>query len=429
VIVGRAVRLPQPSQLGLMCLLVGLVGAALALAIGAASRSSPLVPARKGGFGEWLQGPLDFGLALRPWGFVVLLLGMSACYLCLLAWADRVPVRAALASIVALHVIFLLAPPLLSTDAFNYLDYARLGVVHHLNPYQHSPAAAPHDVAYPYVGWRTATTVYGPLFTLASYPLGTLSLSEALWTVKLATAAAGLGCVGLVWAAARRLGRPPLAAAMFIGLNPVLLVYAIGGGHNDVLMMLLVLCGIYLLLAEREVGGALAVAGAAAIKVSAGLMIPFLMIGARRPLRVLLGALAGAAGLATVAFAAFGSHALSFVHTLSVQQQHGSLHSVPKTVSEAFGLESNAAGVRALTAAGFGVSLVVLLARAYRGADWVTAAGWATLALLLATTWLLPWYVVWLVPLAALSESWPLRLATVALGAFVIALRIPLWLQ
>src|SRR6266550_4028105 len=107
---GRVVRLPQPSQLGLMCLLVGLVGAALALAIGAASRPSPLVPARKGGFGEWLQGPLDFGLSLRPWGFVVLLLGMCACYLCLLAWADRVPVRAALASIVALHVIFLLAP-------------------------------------------------------------------------------------------------------------------------------------------------------------------------------------------------------------------------------------------------------------------------------------------------------------------------------
>jgi Glycosyltransferase family 87 len=412
-----------------MCVLIALVAAALALAIGAASQPSPLVPARKGGFSGWLRGPLDFGLSLRPSGFVVLLLAMCACYLCLLAWADRVPVRAAVTSIVAVHVIFLLAPLLLSTDAFNYLDYARLGVVHHLNPYQHTPVAASHDVAFPYIGWRTATTVYGPLFTLASYPLGALSLSEGLWTVKLATAAASLGCVWLVWAGARRLGRPPLSAAMFVGLNPVLLVYAVGGAHNDVLMMLLALCSIYLLLTEREVGGALAIVGAGAIKLSAGLLLPFLLIGARRPLRMLLGALAGAAGLAAVAFAVFGSHALSFVHVLSVQQQHGSLHSVPKTVSQTFGLGSNPVGVRLFAAGAFGVALAVLLARAYRGADWVTTAGWATLALLLATTWLLPWYVVWLVPLAALSESWPLRLATVALGAFVIALRIPLWLQ
>jgi hypothetical protein len=144
---------------------------------------------------------------------------------------------------------------------------------------------------------------------------------------------------------------------------------------------------------------------------------------------MLLGALGGAAGLAAVAFAVFGSHALSFVHVLRVQQQHGSLHSVPKTVSQTFGLGSNPAGVRLFAAGAFGVALVALLARAYRGADWVTTAGWATLALLLATTWLLPWYVVWLLPLAALSKSLPLRLATLGLGAFVIALRIPLWLQ
>jgi Glycosyltransferase family 87 len=408
--------------------LLGLVAAALALVVGAASRPSPLVPARKGGFSDWLRGPLDLGLSIRPSGFVVLLLVMCACYVCVLIWADRVPVRVGLASVVALHLIFLLAPPLLSTDIFNYVDYARLGVVHHLNPYQHTPGAAPHDAAYGYVAWRNATTVYGPLFTLASYPLGGLSLPAAIWTAKAVTAAAGLGCVGMVWAVARRLERPPLPAAMFVGLNPVLLVWGIGGGHNDVLMMLLALCGIYLSLAQRELGGAMAVAAASAVKLSAGVVLPFMVLGARRPLRAVIGAVAGAAALAVLAFAVFGSHATSFLRVLAAQQDHGSLHSVPKAFADTFGIDATVAAMRPFTTAVFVIALGFLLVRARRGVDWVTAAGWATLALLLATTWFLPWYVVWLLPLAGLSRSRPLRFATLGLGAFAIAMRIPLWL-
>jgi alpha-1,6-mannosyltransferase len=342
--------------------------------------------------------------------------------------SDHIPVRPAIASIVALHLIFFLAPPLLSTDVFNYVDYARLGVLHGLNPYQYTPAAAPHDAAYPFIGWRTATSVYGPLFTIVSYPLGALSLSAALWTAKFIAAASSLGSVALVWASARRLGRPPLPAAMFLGLNPVLLVYAVGGAHNDVLMMLLSLSGLYLVLAGREIQGVLAVVGAAAVKVSSGLLLPFMLIGAKRPLRSLAATIVGAAALAALAFGAFGSHAISFVHVLNVQQQHGSLHSVPKALSEVIGLDSVTSPLRFVAMAGFAFAFILLLVRAWRGRDWLTSAGWATVALLVTTTWLLPWYVIWLLPLAALSESSRLRLAALGLGVFVIALRIPLWL-
>jgi alpha-1,6-mannosyltransferase len=406
----------------------GLTAVGLALAIGAATGRSTLVPARRGGSPEWLRGPLDFGLSLHPWVFVALLILMCAFYLSLLWWSDYIPVRPALASIVALHLIFFLAPPLLSTDVFNYVDYARLGVLHGLNPYQHSPAAAPHDAAYAFIGWRTSTTVYGPLFTLVSYPLGALSLSAALWTAKLIAAAASLGSVALVWASARRLGRAPLPAAMFLGLNPVLLVYAVGGAHNDVLMMLLVLSGLYLVLAGREIQGALAVVGAGAVKVSSGLLLPFMLIGAKRPFHSMLAAIAGAATLGALAFGAFGSHAVSFVHVLSAQQQHGSLHSVPKALSEVLGLDSVVVPLHLLAMAGFAFAFILLLVHSWRGGDWLTSAGWATVALLVTTSWLLPWYVIWVLPLAALSASPRLRLAALGLGAFVIALRIPLWL-
>ena len=174
---------------------------------------------------------------------------------------------------------------------------------------------------------------------------------------------------------------------------------------------------------------AVAIAAAAAVKLSAGLLLPFLLIGAQKPRRALLGALGAVAALSAVAFVAFGTHALSFLHVLSVQQQRGSLHSVPKIVSEILGLVSTGDPVRPVEAASLAAVLLGLLILARRGGDWLTAAGGATLGLLVATTWLLPWYVVWLLPLAGLSESRSLRLGALGLSAFVLALRIPLWLR
>ncbi len=67
-----------------------------------------------------------------------------------------------------------------------------------------------------------------------------------------------------------------------------------------------------------------------------------------------------------------------------------------------------------------------MLVRAWRGADWITAAGWTTFALLVTTTWLWPWYIVWLLPLAALADDRRLRVATLLLAAFLFATRVPL---
>jgi peptide/nickel transport system permease protein len=42
---------------------------------------------------------------------------------------------------------------------------------------------------------------------------------------------------------ARRLGRDPAAAVALVALNPLVLVYGVGGVHNDVLFMALLLGG------------------------------------------------------------------------------------------------------------------------------------------------------------------------------------------
>jgi len=70
--------------------------------------------------------------------------------------------------------------------------------------------------------------------------------------------------------------------------------------------------------------------------------------------------------------------------------------------------------------------VVGLLYQAWKDrADWLEAAGWATLAGLLSLLWLMPWYIVWLLPLAAIVEDRRLRIAALAFGGFVTLLYIP----
>jgi hypothetical protein len=52
--------------------------------------------------------------------------------------------------------------------------------------------------------------------------------------------------------------------------------------------------------------------------------------------------------------------------------------------------------------------------------DLVAPAGWASVALLASLGWILPWYVLWVLPFAALSSSRRLRGAALVLGAYLI---------
>jgi hypothetical protein len=99
-------------------------------------------------------------------------------------------------------------------------------------------------------------------------------------------------------------------------------------------------------------------------------------------------------------------------------------HSVPNEIARALGAGYLSHGARLAATAAFGVAFGAALWRAWRGADWITSAGWATLALLLCTSWLLPWYATWLLPLAALGDSRRLRIATVLFVAYVLATRV-----
>jgi alpha-1,6-mannosyltransferase len=387
------------------------------------------VPAARPDFPDWMRGPLArLGLQLDPHDGAALLVVLFACYLVALACADRIPARLAIAAIVASHVVFLLAPPLFSADVFGYIDYARLGAIHGLDPYTHGAASAPGDPAARFVRWHDIASPYGPLFTMASYALAHLSVAVTVWIHKAVAAVAGLGCVALVWRLATRAGLHPRRAGMFVGLNPLFVVYAVGGAHNDLLVQLLVLGAIAATLRDRDRAAGAQLALAAAIKLSAGLVLPFLIAGARRRGRALTGALAASFAVGLAALAVVGPHLLGFVPQIFQQQRLVARYSVPSELGVLLGQGGLTTAIRVACTTAFVVAVMWLLRRAWQGADWVACAGWATLAGLLTSAWLVPWYIVWLLPLAAIAPSRRLRIATLALSAYMITTRVAYYL-
>jgi alpha-1,6-mannosyltransferase len=361
-------------------------------------------------------------------------------YVGVLASAPRLGRWVVWGTIVALVIAFACLPPLLSHDVYSYVDYARLGTLHGLDPYVHPPAAFSTDPAFAHVTWPHTTSAYGPLFTLATYPLAALPVGAAVYVLKAISAAAVLALAVLVARLAPLRGIDPLRAAVFVALNPLVLVHVVGGPHNDALAILLMTLGVAGILAARETFAGAALVAAIAIKASAAVTAPFallatvkppptgrnpLIYGGFRPIgRLLVGTGVAGVVVGVMAYLGFGWHWLDAFALAGENQGYTSYMSIPITAARLTGLNPDVARAAALTL--YAALVIYLLIWTYRGNDWLRAAAWATTGLLLATAWLLPWYLLWPLPLAALSRDRPLKLLLLALTAYQLGARIPL---
>jgi alpha-1,6-mannosyltransferase len=370
-----------------------------------------------------------------------------------LAFAPRIGARAIGALIVIAVVAFACAPVLLSHDAFSYLDYARLGVRHGLDPYVNAPDAAPTDPAFAHVTWTETPSAYGPLFTLATYPLAWLPIWLAVAVLKAVAAASVLGLAWVVSRLAAWRGVDPGRAAAFVALNPLVLVHVVGGAHNDGLAMLLAMLGVAALVVRREASAGASLIASAAIKSSSLFVAPFAIVATARdsmlmgrkvlyirtfrpintgvrpgrgaPLRnLLLGTLGAAVVVGVAGYLGFDWNWLHAFGLAGENQGRTSHMSIPVTFARLTGIDEGAVRVAALAI--FGAAVAWLLIWTWRGADWIRAAAWAGTGLLLATSWLLPWYLVWPLPLAAVARDRALAFVLLALTAYQLGARIPL---
>ncbi|HEX5193344.1 MAG TPA: polyprenol phosphomannose-dependent alpha 1,6 mannosyltransferase MptB [Solirubrobacteraceae bacterium] len=415
--------------------ITGLLATGLLVVISAANTQSflplslrPLPPSLPLG-GVFSGVVLDLHVA----GAIAVLIAMFCSYAIAVSVSEHLSPRLVIGSIVALIVLVMLGPPLVSTDVFSYQAYARMGASYGINPYLHGPYAINLDHVFPFVGskWSYTPSAYGPLFTVFSYALAKLSIATSVYVYKAIAGAAALGLVAVVWRCAGELRCSRTRAAALVGLNPLLIVYGVGGGHNDLLMLLAVSGALYALVRGRDrLGGVLGVA-AAGVKLTGALLLPFAVAarcpkrGSDRPRELLIGIALALAVILALSFAVFGSGGFHILGTLSQGQKEGSWNSIPGFISSRLGLHTVSIVVTGLLAAAFTGVCCWLLRRVWRSQmDWIAAAGWATLAMLVSSSSLLPWYVAWMLPFAALGRDRRLARASVAMTGIVLGVQL-----
>jgi hypothetical protein len=423
----RIAQGPIAAWLGLGVLFAGTA----AVVIFASAHPSMLVPQSLAVFPGWEAGPLHgiFGHLphraryLNP-GFSALIVLMTLAYLVTLSAARSVSMRAITVFVVAVGVVLAVGPPLQFTDLFNYLAYDRLGALHHLNPYTHVIANESLDPVSRFVTWSNWHSPYGTLFSAITYPLAWMPLPAAYWTLKVATVLLSLMFVWLVYKCARLLDRDPRLPVLLVAANPLFLIYAVGEFHNDFFMLVPSMASIALLLARRYRWAGAAAAIAIAVKYTMVLLVPFLLLAAwrqRATRRLLSGLVLAGIPLAVLSVALFG---LTFPNVGGQNRLVTDL-SIPNILGWGLGLGG-------ATPKLVSVLQVVIVAtvgyQLFRRRDWLSGAGWATVALLATLSWLMPWYIIWLLPLAAIAPSVKLRGVAVAATVLVILSFMPVTL-
>jgi len=382
------------------------------------------------------------------------------------AWRGRLSVRLVLGLGIAFQVAAAALPLLLSRDAYSYAMYGRIDGVYHANPYVVTPVHFRQDPVFPFVGpaWRDTPVVYGPAFTLLTGTLARVISSPVglVWAFKVVAGLAGIATLLLVAWVARRLfpGRAAFAVALF-GWNPAVWAYAVGGGHNDMLvavciagaLAVLVRGGVFDSRGERSAGPAvheLAAIGlltlGALVKVGAGPALVLAMVGtvARRPRGQRAPLLAAEAAVVLVLVAVFAGpywDAANPTLGLAELSKHrewispgrllmATLGGLGERLWGAGGRTAVEAAIRAIlalaTVAAVVVVATVVARRAASDRPSVAAAGagwgWGLLVTLLASPVLFPWYMAWVLPVAWLLPKGG-RPVVIAMSALLAATR------
>ena len=175
------------------------------------------------------------------------------------------------------------AIPLASRDLWAYAAQSQL-VLHHLNPYNLGPSALPGafsvEVSH---RWVDTPAPYGPLWLSTGRLIAGVIGGHVGITVEALRLLAVVGFLLLAMSIptlARRAGGRPEQAVWLVIANPLTLVFGIGGGHNDMLMIGLMCSGLVVVTRPtwsvgNLLGGAALLTMAVAIKSPAAVALAF----------------------------------------------------------------------------------------------------------------------------------------------------------
>ena len=164
--------------------------------------------------------------------------------------------------------LYVLIPVVTSPDLFSYIAYARMAVLHNLNPLTTIPTAIQNDPVYKYIFWVDQPSAYGPTWAIVTgFLQGLLVVFRNTYIMPMVLALRITGLVmhlistRLVWLISGQFqqlnGKPALAtrkrirATLAFAWNPLLLLEACVNAHNDAMLVVFVLLMIRVLAKDR----------------------------------------------------------------------------------------------------------------------------------------------------------------------------------
>ncbi len=332
----------------------------------------------------------------------------------------------------------LLSVPLFSRDTYSYLAQGAL-LRDGFDPYLVGPIENPNpllDNVSPI--WTTTTAPYGPAVILVAKFVTMIVGDDVVAGTMLLRLCMLPGLALLIWAAprvARHVGANGAVALWICVLNPLVIIHLMGGVHNEMLMVGMMMAGIALTFAGKHVAGAALIAVAVAVKATAVLSLPFMVWVWMRHLggnRLRAFAIASGASLATfvAVFAVLSTLAgvglgwltalagsVKIINWLTVPT---ALANLTSTIGNIFGSANFYAVLEVTRLVGIGVILVALplLWWRFRHTDREALQGiaWAMAVVVLFVPAALPWYYTW--PLAVVSALAQSRAALAAIAGF-----------
>jgi hypothetical protein len=357
------------------------------------------------------------------------------------AFAGRLTIRWAWLILLLWSLPLFLGPPLFSRDIYSYIAQ---GFIAHrgLDPYSVGPSVLGPGPLLSSVAevWRTTSSPYGPLFVVVTRPLAVVSGSSVIAEVLVFRTLELIGVVlTMVFLPrlARHLGTSPGIALWLGALSPLALFSFVSSGHNDALMVGLLVAGVTLAVEGRMVPGLMLCALAATVKLPAAAAVVFLAAdqvhagrGTTRwrevvpPVLAAVAVFVGVSVASGYGFAWLGPGALHVPTELRVASTPAvSLGRLAFHVLHAVGLpvveEVTVTVTQVVCGLVAGLALLWLVATVHRH-EVVRSLGLAFMLIVVGSPTVWPWYLMWGLALLAATTAQRSRVLAVTAGLAMV---------